>query len=135
MLKLDTSLSEPTPVVERGIRRLDHHHRAVLLTDGFPQWLLGFRLCDWSSILMLDHEMSNTSNHPLMSPLLQKFSHILRPLPCNELNSAVAACNLLLLLGSMAYIEARSLQFPALPTLLLPDGRVGRRCPAFIIQL
>ena len=117
------------PRVEYGKIRADLQCQGLLLFEQFPHWLLSLRASDWSSLSYVASDITRQQTHPLIPPLLHRFTHCLRVVPEADLGTHRLDLRQVLtfLSGSMAYLGARFLQTAPSMAILLVDRSETRR--------
>jgi hypothetical protein len=110
--------------VERGRRAFTVQGDLGMLTESSFGWGLALRPCDWSAIIVAEHDWERERHTPLSGPLLHRLKNYLVPVAERNLVSRLALCRVVLLSGSWIYLEpwAKTLTKLGIPALLLIDS-------------
>jgi hypothetical protein len=102
--------------------------KGLVLSEGFPHWLLALRPVDWSSICWMQFGSYDPSLDLLLDVFLLRLKGILRPVPfdVSQVSSLLADVDLVLVSGSDLLMQRVLPLIKHTPVLLLPGHPQNR---------
>ena len=90
--------------VERGIKQFHCHGECLIVFEAAFFWGLAVRLCDWSKIIVLEHDFVRAASCPLSIAAFQKIGEKLLAVPLEEIMTYLPRVTCLLASGSAKFL-------------------------------